>query len=480
MTATTDQTTGTRDKLYIGGHWVAPAGSGAIEVVNPATEEPLGSVPEGTAQDIDRAVAAAQRAFESWSETSVAQRAETLEAIAKGLGERMDEIAALIAHEVGMPIKLARAIQAGLPRTDFASMPQLMRGFRWQEEIGNSVVVREPIGVVGAITPWNYPLHQISAKVAPALAAGCTVVLKPSEVAPLNAFVLAEIIDGVGLPDGAFNLVTGYGPVVGEALAADPGVDMISFTGSTRAGRRVSELAATTVKKVALELGGKSPNVILEDAELEQAVTDGVSKCFLNSGQTCSALTRMLVPRARLEKAERIAALAAQRFKPGDPFAPDTKLGPLVSDSQLDRVRGYIHKGTEEGAKLVTGGADPPEGLDHGYFVAPTIFSEVTPEMTIAREEIFGPVLTLMPYDDEDDAVRIANSSEYGLAAAVWSADQERARRVARRIRTGQVEINGGAFNPLAPFGGYKRSGHGRELGRFGLDEFLTVKSLQL
>src|SRR5581483_4640307 len=415
MTATTDHATSVRDKLYIGGQWVSPAGAGKIEVVNPTTEEPLGSVPEGSAQDVERAVQAARDAFPTWSQTPVQRRAESLQAIADGIGERMDQIAALIAHEVGMPVKLARMIQAGLPRTDFASMPQVMEQTLWEEEVGNSLLVREPIGVVGAITPWNYPLHQLAAKVAPALAAGCTVVVKPSEVAPLTAFVLAEIIADAGLPAGAFNLVTGYGPVAGEALAAHPGVDMISFTGSTRAGRRVSELAAATVKKVALELGGKSPNVILEDADLEQAVPDGVSKCFLNSGQTCSALTRMLVPRGRLAEAERIAAAAAQRFTPGDPLTPETRLGPVVSETQLERVRGYIRKGLDEGAKLVTGGADLPEGIDHGYFVQPTVFSEVNPEMTIAREEIFGPVLVLMPYEDEEDAVRIANSSDYGL-----------------------------------------------------------------
>jgi acyl-CoA reductase-like NAD-dependent aldehyde dehydrogenase len=480
MTTTTEKPMSVREKLYIGGEWVAPASGGKIEVVNPTTEEPLGSVPEGIAQDVERAVQAAREAFPSWSETPVELRAEALQAIADGIGGRMDEIAALIAQEVGMPVKLARMIQAGLPRTDFASMPQVMEQTAWEEEVGNSLLVREPIGVVGAITPWNYPLHQIAAKVAPALAAGCTIVVKPSEVAPLAAFVLAEVIDGAGLPAGAFNLVTGYGPVAGEALAAHPGVDMISFTGSTRAGRRVSELAAATVKKVALELGGKSPNVILEDADLEQAVADGVAKCFLNSGQTCSALTRMLVPQARLGEAERIAAAAAHRFTPGDPFTPETRLGPVVSETQLERVRGYIRKGLDEGAKLVTGGPDLPEGIDHGYFVQPTVFSEVSPDMTIAREEIFGPVLALMPYEDEEDAVRIANSSDYGLAGGVWSGDEERAKRVARRIRTGQVEINGGVFNPLAPFGGYKQSGHGRELGPYGIEEFLTLKSLQL
>ena len=479
MTATTEKMM-VRDKLYIAGHWVAPAGAGTIELVNPSTEEPLGSVPEGSAQDVERAVAAAQQAFPNWSQAPVERRAEILKAIADGIEARTDEIAELIAREVGMPVKLARRIQAGLPRTDFASMPEVMQQTSWEEEVGNSLVVREPVGVVAAITPWNYPLHQMAAKVAPALAAGCTVVAKPSEVAPLNAFVLAEIIDAAGLPAGAFNLVTGYGSVVGEALAAHPGVDMVSFTGSTRAGRRVSELAAATVKKVALELGGKSPNVILEDADFERAVADGVSKCFLNSGQTCSALTRMLVPRARLEEAERLAAAASQRFTPGDPFTPQTKLGPVVSETQLERVRGYIRKGLDEGAKLVTGGPDLPEGIDHGYFVAPTVFSEVSPEMTIAREEIFGPVLALMPYEDEEDAVRIANSSDYGLAGGVWAGDEERAKRVARRLRTGQVEVNGAEFNPLAPFGGYKQSGHGRELGRFGLEEFLTVKALQL
>jgi acyl-CoA reductase-like NAD-dependent aldehyde dehydrogenase len=306
------------------------------------------------------------------------------------------------------------------------------------------------------------------------------VVLKPSEVAPLNAFILAEIIEEAGVPAGVFNLVTGTGPVVGEAIASHPGVDMVSFTGSTRAGRRVSELAAQHVKPVALELGGKSPNVILDDADLEAAVTDGVSKCFLNSGQTCSALTRMLVPRARLEEAEQIAAAVASAFTVGDPFGEETKLGPLVSDVQRERVRGYIRKGVEEGARLVTGGDEAPDGLDRGYFVQPTVFSGVRNDMTIAQEEIFGPVLSIIPYDDEEDAIRIANDSAYGLAGGVWSGDEERAKRVARRIRTGQVEINGGVFNPLAPFGGCKQSGHGRELGPLALEEFLHVKSMQL
>ena len=480
MATATGQQVEVRDRFYVGGEWVKPSGTGVLEVVNSATEEVMGSVPEGTAEDVDRAVAAARTAFGSWSQTPVDERAEWMARIAQALGGRMEDIAALIAQEVGMPVKLAHMIQAGLPTMSFGSMAQIMADTAWEQEVGNSLIVREPVGVVGAITPWNYPLHQICAKVAPALAAGCTVVLKPSEVAPLNAFLLADLLDELGLPAGVFNLVTGLGPVVGEAIAAHPGIDMVSFTGSTAAGRRVSEVAAGTVKRVALELGGKSPNVILDDAPLEEAITDGVSKCYLNSGQTCSALTRMLVPRERLAEAEQIAAAVAAHFTPGDPFDPETKLGPLVSGAQRERVRSYIRKGEEEGAKLVAGGAEPPAGLERGYFVQPTVFSEVTPEMTIAQEEIFGPVLAIMPYDDEDDAVRIANDTLYGLAGGVWSADEERAKSVARRIRTGQVEINGGAFNPLAPFGGYKQSGHGRELGHFGLEEFLQVKSLQL
>jgi acyl-CoA reductase-like NAD-dependent aldehyde dehydrogenase len=469
-----------RDRLYIGGDWIAPASDDAIDVVNPATEEVLGRVPAGTPEDADRAVRAARAAFEAWAGTSPYDRARYCEAIGGRLAERGDELAALITGELGMPIGQSRMIQAGLPSLTFASIPALVEEVAWEEEVGNSLIVREPVGVVAAITPWNYPLHQIANKVAPALAAGCTVVLKPSEVVPLNAFVLAEICAEVGLPAGVFNLVSGTGPVVGEAIVSHPETDMVSFTGSTRAGRRVSELAAAGVKRVALELGGKSPNVILDDADLERAVTAGVANCFLNSGQTCSALTRMLVPRDRVEEAERIAASVAEAFAPGDPLAETSRLGPLVSDVQLERVRGYIRQGEAGGAKLVTGGAEPPEGLDRGFFVRPTVFSGVTSEMTIAQEEIFGPVLAIMPYDDEDDAVRIANDTVYGLAAGVWSADEERAKRVAARIRSGQVEINGGAFNPLAPFGGYKQSGHGRELGRYGLEEFLTAKSLQL
>ncbi len=469
-----------RDKLYIGGAWVPSSGSGTLEVIDSATEEVIGSVPEGTDDDIDRAVSAAAAAFPSWSATPVSDRTAILTKVSTILGERMDSIADLIAHEVGMPIMLSQLVQVGLPVASFSSMAQVAADFTWEQTVGNSVVVHEPIGVVGAITPWNFPLHQIAAKVAPALAAGCTVVLKPSEVAPLNAFVLADIFEEVGLPGGVFNLVTGVGPIVGEALASHPRVDMVSFTGSTRAGRRVAELAAATVKRVALELGGKSANVILPDADLTQAVPDGVRKCYINSGQTCSALTRMLVPRDRLAEAEELAVETARSFTPGDPFDDGTRLGPLVSAVQRDRVRSYIEKGVGEGAKLLTGGAEPPEGLDRGFFVQPTVFSAVTPDMVIARDEIFGPVLSIIPYDSEEEAIEMANDTDYGLAGGVWSSDPERARTVAGRLRAGQVEVNGGGFNPMAPFGGYKQSGNGREFGAFGLEEYLEVKSLQL
>ena len=469
-----------RDRLFIGGEWVEPSAGGSIEVIDSTTERVMGSVPEGTPEDVDRAVAAAREAFEAWSATSVAERSGLLRAVSASLAARGEQIAALISREVGMPYGLSQMIQAGLPAMTFGSMADLILEAELEERVGNSLVVREPVGVVGCITPWNYPLHQICAKVAPALAAGCTVVVKPSEVTPLNAFVLAEILEEAGLPGGCFNLVTGFGPVVGEAIAAHDAIDMVSFTGSTAAGKRVSEVASKSVKRVALELGGKSPNVILGDADLQAAVVDGIGKCYLNSGQTCSALTRMLVPRERLSEAEQIAAAVAGELKVGDPFEPDANLGPLVSDTQRERVRGYIRKGVEEGAKLVAGGEERPADRPEGFFVQPTVFSEVTPEMTIAQEEIFGPVLAIMPYDSEDEAVAIANDTVYGLAGGVWSGDPEHAKRVARRIRTGQVEINGAAFNPLAPFGGFKQSGHGRELGRYGLDEFLEVKSIQV
>ena len=470
-----------RDKLYIGGQWVAPSSSESIDVHNAGNGQIMGRVPAGGEKDADRAVVAAGEAFAGWAQTPVGKRAECLEKISSGLKARADEIARTIAQEVGMPLKMSARIQAGLPIANFANYAKLLRDFQFEQRVGNSIVVREPVGVVLAITPWNYPLHQIALKVAPALAAGCTVVLKPSEVAPFNAFVLAEVIEAAGLPQGVFNLVTGYGPAVGEALVKHAGVDMISFTGSTRAGKRISELAAHGVKRVALELGGKSASVILDDADLAQAVKGTVNGCYLNSGQTCTALTRMLVPVSKHDEAAKLAAEAAKGFAVGDPLQESTRLGPLSSQAQLERVRGYIKKGIAEGAQLVAGGAEPPEGAPPGgYYVRPTVFGNVRNSMTIAQEEIFGPVLSIIPYRDEEEAIRIANDSPYGLAGAVWSKDDARAQRVARRIRAGQVDVNGGAFNMNAPFGGFKQSGHGREAGVYGLEEFLEYKSLQL
>ena len=471
------------DKLYINGAWTPSASADTIDVIDSVNEEVMATVPAGTAADVDAAVAAAKGAFESWSSTPVEERAKYMTRIGDSLGARMDEIATAISKETGMAKWLSQLVQVGLPINSFNQAAAIAQGYQFEENVGSSLVVREPIGVVACITPWNYPLHQIAAKVAYAMAAGCTVVLKPSEVAPVDAFILAEVIDEIGLPDGVFNLVSGVGPVVGEAMASHPDVDMVSFTGSTRAGKRVAQLGAETIKKIALELGGKSANVLLADldeAGFKKAVRDGVGKAFLNSGQTCSALTRMLVPRERLAEAEAIAGATANAMVVGDPFAEGVHLGPLASAAQRDRVQGYIQKGIDEGATLVAGGLGKPEGVDVGFYVRPTVFSAVTPEMTIAQEEIFGPVLSILPYADEDDAVRIANGVVYGLAGGVWSADKAHAEQVARRLRTGQVEVNGGAFNPNAPFGGYKQSGVGREYGRFGLEEFLEIKSLQL
>jgi acyl-CoA reductase-like NAD-dependent aldehyde dehydrogenase len=468
-----------RNKIYINGEWVSSSGEGVLEVIDSTTEEVLATIPNGSVDDVDRAVKAAAAAFPAWAATSREERVGYMTRIGEQLALRMDKIGELISREVGMPKGLSVPVQAGLPVGAFMDLAQHVADFTWEEEIGNSLVVREPIGVVGAITPWNYPLYQIALKVAPALVTGCTVVLKPSEVAPLNAFELAEVIDEVGLPAGVFNLVTGVGPVVGEAIAAHPLVDAVSFTGSTRAGRRVMQVGAETIKRVNLELGGKSANIILEDADIPTAVATGIFACYLNSGQTCSALTRMIVPRSKLAEVEEVAADTAAAFAPGDPFAEGTGIGPLVSAAQRDRVRDFINKGVDEGAKLIVGGPEAPDGLETGFFVKPTIFSEVTPDMTIAREEIFGPVLSIIPVDSEEEAIAVANDTLYGLAGGVWAGDQAHAEAVARRLRTGQVDINGGAFNASAPFGGYGQSGNGRERGKFGLEEFLETKSLQ-
>jgi len=465
-------------ELYIDGQWSRPSVSDVISVINPATEERLGSIPTATEADSDRAVAAAVAAFDSWRRTSVAERVDCLTRIHAGLLARSEEIASTITAEVGMPIKLSRRIQAGLPIVVLKSYIELLPAYRFEERTGNSLVTREAAGVAACITPWNYPLHQAVAKLAPALAAGCSVVLKPSEVTPLSAFILAEIIHEAGLPAGVFNLITG-GSDVGEQLVRHPGVDLVSFTGSLRAGRRVAELAAGTIKRVTLELGGKSAAVVLDDADLPTAIKGTIAACLINSGQTCTAHTRLLVPEQLYDAAASLAVKAASSYIPGDPLDEQTRLGPLASAAQRERVRNYIRQGIAEGAELLTGGAEPPDGLATGYYVQPTVFGRVTTEMTIAREEIFGPVLSIMTYRDEDEAVEIANGTAYGLAAAVWSADPQRAETVARRLRAGQVDINGGTFNPLAPFGGFKQSGYGRELGIHGLEEFLELKSLQ-
>ena len=469
-----------RQQIYVGGNWVDSAGDGSIDVVNPSNEEVIGSVPDGVGADVDAAVAAAREAFPGWADTPLEERLGYIEKLAGQLGARSEEIGELISREVGMPGKMAVMIQAGLPAGTTASVPATAREFPFEETLGRSLVTREPVGVVGCITPWNYPLHQIMAKIAPAMAVGCTVVLKPSEVAPLNAFVLTDIIDELGFPAGVFNLVSGVGPVVGEAIAAHPDVDMVSFTGSTRAGTRVAEVAAANVTRVHQELGGKSANIVLDDADFAAAIPSAVGACYLNSGQTCSALTRLLVPADRMDEAAALAAQAAAGFTVGPADDEGSRLGPLVSQTQWDRVQGYIQAGIDEGATLVTGGTGKPEGLDAGYYVKPTVFSNVDNSMSIARDEIFGPVLSIIGYDSEEDAIRIANDSDYGLSGGVWSSDNDRALAVAKKLRTGEVDMNGSFLNTDAPFGGYKKSGNGRELGRFGLSEFVEAKQINL
>jgi len=462
---------------YIQGQWVEAQSDKVFEVHDSSTEEVFATVPQGTRAEAERAVQAARDAFDAWSQLPVETRCAYIDKIVAGLKARAEEMALTIAREVGMPLKLANMIQVGGPIFNWGNAAKVARRFVWEEKVGNSLVVREPVGVVGCITPWNFPLNQITLKVAPALAAGCTVVLKPSEIAPLNALILTEIIHDAGLPPGVFNLVNGTGPEVGEVLACHPEVDMVSFTGSTRAGKRVGELASQSIKRVALELGGKSASLILPDADLEAAVKGSISACMLNSGQTCSAHTRMLVPESRYDEVKALAQAAIAKMTIGPSLDEKTRLGPLVSAAQRDRVLNFIAQGLEEGAELVAGSATRP-AMDKGYFVQPTIL-RVKPTDTLAKEEIFGPVLVILTYQDEEEAIRLANATPYGLGGGVWSRDDAHATAVARRIRTGQVDINGAPFNGNAPFGGYKQSGNGRENGKYGFEEFLEFKALQ-
>jgi len=467
-----------RLQFYIDGRWVDPVEAQPFEVIDPATEQPIARIALGGEKDVDLAVTAAHEAFGAYAETTRETRIALLEAIAAAYQERYDELAQTISREMGAPLWLARAAQAAAGLGHLTQAIEVLRSYPFEEVRGTSLIRHEPIGVCGFITPWNWPVNQIMCKVAPALAAGCTMVLKPTEVAPLNALLLAEIFDTAGVPAGVFNLVNGDGPTVGQAIASHPKVDMVSFTGSTRAGIEVARAAAPTVKRVTQELGGKSPNIILEDADFEAVIAGGVMGCAMNSGQSCNAPTRMIVPAARHDEVVAIAKATAEQITVGDPGAEGSRLGPVVSEAQWDKIQGLIQKGIDEGASLVTGGPGRPEGLEHGYYVKPTVFANVRNDMTIAREEIFGPVLSILPYDDEDEAVAIANDTEYGLAGYVSSGNLEHARQVARRIRAGQISINGATQDFAAPFGGYKHSGNGREWGVYGFEEFLETKSV--
>ncbi|HMB80811.1 MAG TPA: aldehyde dehydrogenase family protein [Vicinamibacterales bacterium] len=464
--------------FYIDGAWVPPAKPATRDVINPATEQSIGKISMGGAEDVDRAVKAARKAFETYSRTTREERVALLEKIISVFKTKQDELAATISSEVGAPMWLSKAAQAAAGIGHFAAALAVLRTFEFEEARGRTMIVREPIGVVGMITPWNWPINQIACKVAPALAAGCTIVLKPTEVAPLNAIIFAEILHEAGVPHGVFNLVNGDGPTVGAAIASHPGIDMVSFTGSTRAGVQVAINAAPSVKRVTQELGGKSANIILDDADFQTAVSGGVTGCFMNSGQSCNAPTRMLVPASRQAEAVAIAKAAAEKMKVGDPFGEGVKLGPVVSEAQFNKIQGLIQKGIDEGAQLVTGGVGRPEGLGIGFYVKPTVFAGVKNDMTIAREEIFGPVLTILPYETEEEAIAIANDTPYGLSGYVSSGDLDHARRVASRLRTGNVHLNGAQASFDAPFGGYKQSGNGREWGVNGFEEFLETKAV--
>ncbi|MFT7245040.1 MAG: aldehyde dehydrogenase (NAD+) [Candidatus Azotimanducaceae bacterium] len=465
-------------KFYINGEWVDPVTPATLDVINPTTEAPFATISMGSEADVNKAVAAAKAAFDSFSRTTVAERVELFGAILAEYAKRYDDIAQVISTEMGAPIWLSKAAQAATGQAHFATAMQIMKDFQWEEQKGRYFLRREPVGVCGLITPWNWPINQISCKVAPALAAGCTMVLKPSEVAPINAIILAEVLHAAGVPKGVFNLVNGDGINVGNAMSSHPDIHMMSFTGSTRAGIQVAKSSADTVKRVSQELGGKSANIILDDADLQAAVAGGVSNCFTNSGQSCNAPTRMLVPAAKHAEALVIAKAAAEGVKPGDPFAEGTVMGPVVSQVQFDKIQGLIQKGIDEGAELVTGGTGRPDGLNVGYFVKPTVFGNVTNDMAIAQEEVFGPVLTILPYNTEEEAIEIANDSPYGLSGYVQSGDVEHAKKVAAQIRTGNVHINGSGPDFNAPFGGYKMSGNGREWGELGFEEFLETKAV--
>ena len=465
-------------QFYIDGEWVDPVARKSLDVINPATEEPMGRISLGSAADVDKAVAAARTAFPAYAQTSREERMALLGRILEVYKARYGDFVETISAEMGAPLTLSKQAQAATGMGHFAKALEILKDYAFEEDLGTTRILKEPVGVCGFITPWNWPINQISCKVAPALAAGCTIVLKPSEVAPMNACLLAEVLHEAGVPAGVFNLVNGDGPSVGAAISAHPDVDMVSFTGSTRAGVQVAKAAADTVKRVAQELGGKSANIVLDDADLKRAVAGGVIGCFGNSGQSCNAPTRMLVPRALHDEAVEIARATAEQIKVGDPLAEDTRLGPVASEVQYDKIQALIEKAIEEGTELVAGGPGRPDGLNKGFYVRPTVFANVSNDMTIAREEVFGPVLAIMPYESEDEAIAIANDTDYGLSGYVQSGDLDHARMVAARLRTGNVHLNGAGPDFGAPFGGYKQSGNGREWGAYGFEEFLEVKAV--